>query len=108
MALHSMCQPGKAHTPGAIPLHLALLVLRGELPERKVCGVALLGIDLDPRPGLLLLEALADQLPIRRELRDVKVDSVRGLIRIALLFELSDERDLIGNVVGRLADDMGS
>jgi hypothetical protein len=98
---------GEAHAPGAVPLHLALLVFRGELPERKIRGVALLGVDFDPRPGLLLLEALPGKLPVAGKLRDVKVDPIRRSVCVALLLELLDQRDLVSNVLGRPGDDMG-
>ena len=62
---------GKAAAPRAVPLHDVFRVL---LPEREVGRMALLGIDLDARAGLELLDRVAAQPAVAREGGDVVID----------------------------------
>ncbi len=55
-------------------------MLAGALPEREVGRVALVGLDLDPMAGVRLLDPLARELPVGRELRDVVVDGAVDLV----------------------------
>ena len=61
MAEHSMCQPGAARAPGAVPGRLAGL---GHLPQHEVERIALGIHHVDPGAGLQLLQILARELAV--------------------------------------------
>src|SRR5690606_20250863 len=64
----------------ALPLHQ---VARVALPQEEVGGVALLLVDLDARAGFEVLDAVARQLAVLGEPRDVVVDLVVDLVGVA-------------------------
>ena len=91
--------------PRAVPLH-DVVGLR-LFPKREVGRVTLLRIDLDARAGLLLVQIEPRQLAVFGELADVEIDAVVDLVCIALFEQRLDIFDHVGDVVGRLGDDLG-
>ena len=61
MLVHSMCQPGRARPPGALPRRLAGA---SPLPEGEVHGVFLVLVDLDAAAGLHALQGAVAQLTV--------------------------------------------
>ena len=98
---------GEARAPGRIPLLQALAGLRvGELPEREVRRMALAGHVADAGARLLPREVQAREVRVARELRGVEVDAVLDAVGVPLLLQHADHVDLLGDVLGRLADDL--
>ena len=99
---------GEPHAPGAGPFHLAFGPCRRELPQGEVGVVAFAGDHFDSRPGLQSLDVQPGQLAVVAHLRGVHVDAVAGNdIGVALALQGGDHLDLLGDVVGGLAPDVG-
>jgi len=56
-------------------------------------------IHLAPRAGEQLVGGVARELAVRREARDVVIDSPADFVRVSLRDELGDELDHLGDVV---------
>ena len=95
-----MCQPGTTVAPGRRPRGLARL---RRLPQHEVERIALGAIDFDARAGAQVLELLAGQLSVRRELVHVVHHvAVRRLVGVAALDQLADHRQHLVDVLGSL------
>ena len=95
---------GKAPSPRAVPLHLALLARRRELPQREVRGQPLLA-EFDALAGFEAVDVEAREVAVVVLLRRVEVHAVRRRVRVALALDVGDELDLLADVVGRAAED---
>ena len=101
-----MCQPGRpgpqglgqAGSPGLLAFH-----------RTKSRGSSLIGVHLDPGPGLHILQALARELAVARETPHPEVDVAvgRGLVGKALVLQAPDEVEDLGDVVRGLGLDLG-
>ena len=92
-----MCQPGRPRPPGRVPPGVLARLVR--LPQREVARVFL------ERIRLLLLDlvgTLSGQPPVLREARDPEVDVALDRIREVERDELLDQRDDLGDRLGRL------
>src|SRR5690554_1549377 len=87
---------GVALAPGARPAHDVTGL--GELPEREVTRVALLGAHVHPRAGLLLLDSAAGELAVIVPGVDVEVHAALGLVGKPAGDELFDQPDLLRDV----------
>src|SRR5262249_11244524 len=96
----------KPDAPRARPLHLALLTVRAELPEREVGGAALFS-QIDARAGPQPRQVEPREVAVVAELRRVEVDPVARSVRKALRLDALDEGDLLRNVIRRLAPNDG-
>ena len=82
-----------------VPLHLMLVV---RLPQREVTRVLLLLVDRDARAFFELVDDLARQLAVARELRDLEVHvAVVDLVCDALLQQVLDDHAHLRDEVGR-------
>ena len=97
MAEHSMCQPGPARPPGALPRRLARL---RALPEGEVARVPLDRRRLDPGPGLELLGVAVAELAVLGGLGHVEVDVARRGVGEPLVDQPLRDRDDLGDVLG--------
>ena len=95
---------GEAPAPRRLPLHLPRLAPGRELPQREVRRAALLA-QLDATPRLEALDVEPREVAVVVELRRVEIDAVGGGVRVPVALDVGDERDLLGDVVGRLAQD---
>jgi len=89
----------EAPAVGAVPLHEVARVL---LPEREVAGVALplVAYHLALRLRQPLGVGVAREAAVAGEGGDVEVDTVGGLVGVALLDERLDGEDLVADVLG--------
>ena len=97
----------KAAPPRRIPLLLPQRTGCGKLPERKVGGIALARNVADAPSPDLGFEIKSCKLRVAGKFRDVEIDAVFDSVTETLLFQHLDQRDLLGNVFGRLAQHFG-
>ena len=88
----------------ARPLHH---VLRIALPQREVGRMTLLLAHLDARASLEILEAVAGQLPVGREARDLEVHVAVALVGVSFGDQVLDDRQHLRDVVRRARVDLG-
>ena len=99
--------PGKAASPGRVPLLLSLHAGWRELPQREVGGVPLVIDVLHAAAGLELVEVDAGELGVPRERRHVEVHAVVDDVGVPLLLEGADHGDLLVDVSRRAGDEVG-
>src|SRR3989304_4560199 len=90
---------GAPGAPAGRPRGLAGL---GSLPEREVAWIALALVDVDAGPGEQLVEVLAGEPAVGREAPDLEVDVAVHHVGESAGDEALDERDHLGDVLGRL------
>ena len=94
---------GKTAAPRAIPFHLAHFTRGRKLPQREISRIAFL-TDFDPFARFQAFDVEPRKMTIVGLPARVEVDPVRGSIRVTVLLEIDDERDLIGDVIGRATE----
>ena len=102
-----MCQPGKP-LPHGLSHSICRFSPGGEnFHSAKSVGLALLA-ELDALAGFEPVDVEAREIAVVGLLRRVEVDAVGRAVRVAVALDVGDERDLLGDVVGRAAQDVGS
>ena len=98
---------GAAAPPRGVPADRSVRRLP-RLPEREVADVLLVVfVRRAPQARALVVEVDVGELAVAGELADLEVDrAVLALVRDALLHELGDERDHLGDVVRRRGVDL--
>ena len=76
-------------------------MLRVDLPQREVARVLLLLVDLHARAFLELVEHLARQPAVARELGDLEVDVAVPLVGHALVEQIADDLPHLRDELGR-------
>ena len=97
-----MCHPGKP-----LPHGLSHSICRfspggREFPQREV-GRMFLFPEVHALAGFLSLDVEPREVSVVRLLRGVEIDAVGGPISVAVLLDVGDEFDLLGDMVGRAA-----
>ena len=80
MLVHSMCQPGRARPPGALPRWLAGT---GALPEGEVHGVFLVLVDLNAAARLHALQGAVAELAVALALLHAEENVPPGGVGVA-------------------------
>ena len=92
-----MCQPRPAAAPGRFPAGQARI---RRLPQHEIPGVALVGGNVDPRPGQQLILVAAGELAVFGEGGDGEQHMPFGRIGVARGNQLLAQRDHLRDVVG--------
>src|SRR5262249_10642413 len=94
----------KTDAPWTTPLHLALLIGRTELPQSKVCGVALLAF-VNPRSGTQAARIQPSEMTVIGQVGSIEIDPVGGVVGEPFCLDAADHFDLLSNVIGSLTPD---
>jgi len=97
----------KAAPPGRIPLLLSSHIRRGELPECEVRGIALARNIADAPFRELGFEVEPRKLRVAGKFRGVEIDAIVDPVTEAVSLQRLDQRDLLGDVLGRFAEHLG-
>ena len=97
---------GEAASPRAVPFHLPLRVCRAKLPQREVCDAALLS-EINALAALQARDVETGEVAIVAQARGVEVQAVVRAVRVTFFLDGGDGRDLLANVVGGAAPDVG-
>ena len=91
-------------SPGAIPFHLTLLVVRTEFPQREIGRIPFF-TQFNPAASLDGVAFDTGQIAVIILFAGVKINAIAGAIGIAVFFYAGDKVDLLGNMIGRFAPD---
>ena len=97
--------PRETDPPRAVPLHLALFIRRGELPQRKIRRVAFFVAHFHPRAALQAANAgMADKRVIAGKFGSIVINTVTGAVSIAFFFQFFYQRNHLFYMLGGTAN----
>ena len=98
--------------PRGIPRHRLVLEFAFREPEDEIVRVALVLVDYGDgtpaRPRLQLVQVEVGELPVIGERRDVVIEVSARHVRVPVRLDFLDELNHVGNMLRRLADDVGT